>query len=128
MKKLLIPTFSLFLTSCATDSGVIERLQDTVSLNRIYQGYATWYSSGRKTASGERFNPNGMTVAHRTLPFGTVLKLTNPENGNSIKVVVNDRGPFVKGKDLDVSRGGAKALGFKEKGSAKLNIEVVKQP
>lgn len=97
-------------------------------INKTYQGYATWYSSGYRTASGEKFNPDGMTAAHRKLPFGTVLRLTNLENGNSIKVVVNDRGPFSKGKEIDVSRGAAKALGFHAKGTTKLGIEILQQP
>jgi rare lipoprotein A len=97
-------------------------------INKTYQGYATWYSSGLRTASGEKFNPDGLSAAHRKLPFGTVLRLTNLENGNSIKVVVNDRGPFVKGKEIDVSRGAAKALGFQAKGTTKLGIEILQQP
>ena len=73
---------------------------------------ASWYQAGRKTASGQRFDPNGNTVAHRTLPFGTKLKLTNPNNGRSIIATVNDRGPFIRGTGLDVARGGAQRLGF----------------
>ena len=97
-------------------------------LNTIYQGYATWYQTGRFTASGQKFYPDKFTVAHRTLPFGTELQLTNPANGNSIKVVVNDRGPHKKHRHYDVSRGVAKALDFKKRGVAKLNIELLRQP
>lgn len=79
--------------------------------------------SGRKTASGERFNPGGLTAAHRTLPFGTQLRLTNVRNGRSVVVRVNDRGPFVRGRMLDVSRGAAFALGFVGQGTAQLRVE-----
>jgi rare lipoprotein A len=79
---------------------------------------ASWYQSGTKTASGERFVPSGLTAAHRTLPFGTKLKVTH--KGKSVVVTVNDRGPFVKGRTLDLSRGAAKKLGMIDKGVAKV--------
>lgn len=103
-------------------------LEDQEVINKTYQGYATWYSSGSRTASGEKFNPDGFSAAHRKLPFGTVLRLTNLENGNSIRVIVNDRGPFVKKYEIDVSRGAAKELGFRHRGVTKLRIEVIEDP
>lgn len=87
---------------------------------------ASWYQHGKYTASGQRFDPNGFTVAHRTLPFGIKLKLTNPNNGKSIVVIVNDRGPFIKGTGLDVSRGAAQYLGFTKKGKTKLKMQILK--
>jgi rare lipoprotein A len=75
---------------------------------------ATWYDSGHRTATGEVFNPSGHTAAHRTLPFGSHVTMTNPRNGSSITVVINDRGPFVKGVTLDLARGAARAIGMKE--------------
>jgi rare lipoprotein A len=71
-----------------------------------------FYWEGRHTASGARFNPEGMTAAHRTLPFGTRLLVINPRNGKSVTVTVNDRGPFTRGVTLDLSRGAAKAIGL----------------
>ena len=73
---------------------------------------ATFYSSGRRTASGQTFDPRGYTAAHRTLPFGSRVTVTNPQNGNSITVVINDRGPFTRGVTLDLSRGAARAIGM----------------
>jgi rare lipoprotein A len=76
---------------------------------------ATWYGNelaGNRTANGERFNPNGLTAAHRTLPFGTCLLVANPKTGKSVKVRVNDRGPFTKGVSLDLSAGAARAIGM----------------
>jgi rare lipoprotein A len=73
---------------------------------------ASWYGpeSGNRTASGERFNPDGLTAASRTLPFGTCLVVTH--QGRSVRVRINDRGPFVAGRDLDLSRGAARAIGM----------------
>ena len=90
-----------------------------------YHGKASWYNKGVKTADGKKFNPDKYTVAHRTLPFGTMLRLTNVKNDKVIEAVVNDRGPFVRTRELDVSSGAAKALGFFHSGTAKLIIEVL---
>jgi rare lipoprotein A len=75
-------------------------------------GRASWYALHSKTASGERMNPSAMTAAHRTLPFGTKLRVTNQNNGKSVIVRINDRGPFIRGRVLDLSRGAAGQLGF----------------
>jgi rare lipoprotein A len=73
----------------------------------------SYYETGRWTASGEPFRPDGLTAAHRTLPFGTRLTVTNPRTGQSVTVVVNDRGPYVRGVSLDLSRGAARAIGMR---------------
>lgn len=73
---------------------------------------ATFYTSGRRTASGEAFNSGGYTAAHRTLPFGSQVTITNPENGRSVSVVINDRGPFTHGVTIDLARGAARAIGM----------------
>lgn len=82
--------------------------------------------AGRRTANGERFNPAALTAAHKTLPFNTKLRLTNPKTGKTIIVRINDRGPFIRGRHLDVSSGAAKALGFKQSGVATLHVVKVK--
>ena len=74
---------------------------------------SAYYWQGRRTASGEPFNPRGMTAAHRTLPFGTRLNVINPRTGQSVSVVINDRGPFVRGASLDLSLAAAKAIGMR---------------
>ena len=79
--------------------------------------------AGRRTASGERFNPNAMTAAHRTLRFGTRVRVTNFRNGRSVIVRINDRGPFVKGRAIDLSRGAARAIGMGS--SAHVRIQVI---
>ncbi|HYJ58489.1 MAG TPA: septal ring lytic transglycosylase RlpA family protein [Methyloceanibacter sp.] len=85
---------------------------------------ATWYGhelAGNRTASGERFNPNGLTAAHRSLPFGTCLRIGNPKTGRSVAVRVNDRGPFTKGVSLDLSYGAARAIGMRSTQSVTVN-------
>ncbi|MFE0016335.1 septal ring lytic transglycosylase RlpA family protein [Mesorhizobium sp. NPDC059054] len=81
-------------------------------------GRASWYALHSKTASGERMNPSALTAAHRSLPFGTRLKVTNKNNGKTVVVRINDRGPFIKGRVLDLSRGAARQLGFVSSGHA----------
>lgn len=91
----------------------------------VQEGEASWYGPGfhgRKTASGERFNTNEMTAAHKTLPFGTVLKVTNLSNGNSVIVTINDRGPYVRGRIIDLSKAAKDALAMG--GTAQVRLEV----
>ncbi|WP_036260928.1 septal ring lytic transglycosylase RlpA family protein [Methylocapsa aurea] len=83
---------------------------------------ASFYSSGSLTASGERFDPSGFTAASRTLPFGARLQVTNPTTGRSVVVRINDRGPFIRGRSLDLAMGAAEALGIIGQGVAKLKI------
>jgi rare lipoprotein A len=86
---------------------------------------SAWYAEGKHTASGQRFNPHGLTAAHRTFPFGTKLLVINPHNGKSVTVTINDRGPFVKGIGLDLSAGAAKVIGLTGTGAvcmAKLGV------
>jgi len=85
-------------------------------------GKASYYKHGHRTASGERFNPNDYTAAHRTLPFGTRVLVTNLKTGKSVIVRVNDRGPFIKSRIIDVSFGAAKVLGITATGVATVKI------
>jgi rare lipoprotein A len=83
-------------------------------------GSASWYALYSQTASGEQMNPAELTAAHRTLPFGTKLKVINQRNGKSVVVRINDRGPFIKGRMIDLSKAAAKKLGFIDKGVTKI--------
>lgn len=78
----------------------------------VQSGGASWYGHGSRTASGERFNTGGMTAAHRSLPFGTRVKVVHKGTGRAVVVRINDRGPFVRGRIIDLSRGAARALGM----------------
>jgi rare lipoprotein A len=75
-------------------------------------GRASWYALTSRTASGERMNPSALTAAHRNLPFGTKLRVTNKRNGKAVVVRINDRGPFIKGRVIDLSKAAARQLGF----------------
>ncbi|MGA7615002.1 MAG: septal ring lytic transglycosylase RlpA family protein [Thermoanaerobaculia bacterium] len=94
-----------------------------------FTGTASWYGqefAGRTTSNGEIFDPMLLTAAHRSLPFGTVLRVTNPANGESVLVRINDRGPFIEGRVLDLSYAAAKAIGLVEAGIGTVNAEVVR--
>jgi rare lipoprotein A len=88
-------------------------------------GVASYYKSGRLTANGERFNPNGYTAAHRSLKFGTKVRVTNLRNGRSVIVRINDRGPFVSGRIIDLTYGAAIAVGLPDCGIAQVQVAVV---
>ncbi|MDQ0437721.1 rare lipoprotein A [Kaistia dalseonensis] len=85
-------------------------------------GRASWYKLGGRTASGERNNPGALTAAHRSLPFGTRVRVENLKNGKYVVVRINDRGPFVGGRVIDVSRAAAQQLGMMSSGTAKVRI------
>jgi len=105
------------------------QISSNISDSSYYQvGIASWYGrefQGRLTASGEPFDMNKYTAAHRTLPFGSVILVTNLENGKKVKCIVNDRGPFKKNRILDVSYKAAKDLDMLTKGEAKVGITVL---
>lgn len=92
---------------------------------RRYNAHASWYRHGRVTANGERFNPLGMTAAHKSLPFGTTVRFTNLDNGQSVTVRINDRGPFIRGREFDLSLGAARALGMEQRGVMILVAEIM---
>ncbi|MFQ5973820.1 MAG: septal ring lytic transglycosylase RlpA family protein [Alphaproteobacteria bacterium] len=121
------------------NAGVADTLQDKHENAGVAQapdedatrqeevGIASWYGPryhGRTTASGERFDMTRHTAAHRTLPFGTRVRVTNLENGHSVVVTINDRGPFVKGRIIDVSKHAAEHLGFRRQGTAHVRVRV----
>lgn len=86
-------------------------------------GGASWYALRSRTASGEMMNPSAMTAAHKTLPMGSKVKVTNLRNGRTVVVRINDRGPFIKGRHIDLSKGAAQKLGFIGAGHTKVQID-----
>ena len=99
----------------------------TPSGNHVMEGVAAWYGhkfAGRRTASGKRFNPNALTAAHPTLPFGTRVNVTNTRNNRSVLVTINDRGPTSPKRMLDVSAAAAKKLGFVRAGLTDVKLEI----
>jgi rare lipoprotein A len=123
--------------SAAIISSALVLAQSTAPLAPAATGDAStngklaWYGrkfAGRKTASGERYNPDAMTMAHKTLPFGTMVKVTNPSNGKSVSLRVNDRGPTQADRAGDVSLAAARALGMVRAGVIDAELQVVSAP
>lgn len=109
-----------------------DRIKKDNNNNDLYYqvGYASWYGRefhGRKTASGERFNMNRLTAAHKKLPFGTQVLVKNLENDKSVKVTINDRGPYRKGRIIDLSYAAAKKLGIIASGEARVGITIIRK-
>jgi len=100
-----------------------------VETNNLGIMTASWYGPrfhGKSTANGETFDQSALTAAHKSLPFGTLLKITNLRNHRSVIIRINDRGPYVDGRDLDLSKATAKALGILHKGVVKVKVEELK--
>jgi rare lipoprotein A len=109
----------------------LDARQATAAEREPHQsGIASIYStdSGSRTASGQRLNPKALTAAHRTLPFGTKVHVTNKKNGRSVVVTINDRGPFIRGRVIDLTPAGARALGFSGLTKVALEIERPVEP
>jgi rare lipoprotein A len=111
--------------AAATAAAVVMSCAALPAQAKEFSGTASWYQMGTRTASGAKYNPDGLSAAHRTLPFGTKLKVTNIRNGKSVHVVVNDRGPFAGKRVIDVSRGAARQLGMISSGTARVSVQVV---
>lgn len=108
----------------AAPEPIVEESQERGSF--IAEGNASFYGAkfhGRKTASGAIFNKHAMTAAHRNLPFGTRVRVTHVHNGRSVVVTINDRGPFIKSRIIDVSRAAAEQLGMVQQGVARVRLE-----
>lgn len=121
MKRLAVIIGLVLLTSCA--SSPPRDYEPEPGARYIT---ASWYGQdfhGRPTSSGERYDMYGFTAAHKTMKFGTKLRVTNPDTDKSVEVIVNDRGPFIWGRDLDLSYGAAREIGFAEKGVGKVMVE-----
>ena len=110
----------------AIKPDITVRKVETEGTHRVVStqtGMASYYWQGQMTASGVRFNPNAMTAAHRTLPFGTKVRVTNKRNGKSVVVTINDRGPFIRGRIIDLSNAAAGVIGMRSSGVAPVTVE-----
>jgi len=128
----LLVTALALLTACTTANGPTA---PSVTINTHNggpltwtTGTASWYGTGARTANGERYRPDGITAAHRTLPFGTRVLVERVDTGESVVVRINDRGPFIKGRIIDLSRGAARKLGILEKGVTEVRITALNDP
>jgi rare lipoprotein A len=120
-----IPT-DVTIQKASVESG--RKKSSRAVTKHALNGKASWYGPGfhgKKTASGEIYNQHKLTAAHKTLPLGTKARVTNLENGNSVEVEINDRGPFVEGRIIDLSRAAAGVLGFIELGLAPVQVELI---
>ena len=123
-RKITLTLASLFVSAAAGFyPAFADAKPEDTSGRPIQSGQASWYGPGfhgRRTASGETFNANAMTAAHRTLPFGTRVRVLNKRTGQSVVVRINDRGPYAHGRVLDLSRASAQAIGISGVGSIEI--------
>jgi rare lipoprotein A len=133
---LLLALLALATTACGAATPRPESPESTTTTppsraRKTQDGNATWYGGkfhGRKTASGERYNQNAFTAAHRTLPFGTRVRVTNKKNGKSVQVRINDRGPFGGRAIIDLSRAAARDIDMISDGIVPVHLEVLWSP
>jgi rare lipoprotein A len=131
----VVATLILPLAACSSlGMANANKTDDSLAgyaVKHVEHGKASWYSvrtnRGTKTASGERLDERAATAAHKTLPMGTKVRVTNLKNGTSEVVRINDRGPFIKGRVIDVTIGTAERLGFVRSGVVPVKVEVLKK-
>ncbi len=121
----------MFLFTPALQAPLVARPSEPIKPLKVWEGTASWYGSnfhGRKTSNGEIYDMNAPTAAHQTLPFGSLVRLVDLKSGKSQIVRINDRGPFVEGRELDVSVYTAVRLDMQERGVARLRLELLEVP
>jgi rare lipoprotein A len=104
---------------------VCSNFTSTISSAAAQVGMASYYRHGKFTANGEKFNPQGLTAAHPTLPFGTKVRVINVRNGKAVVVRINDRGPFIRGRIIDLAFGAARVVGLSRAGVMKVRLEIL---
>jgi rare lipoprotein A len=119
--------FALMLAALLAVAPARAFAPERMHLGETQHGLASWYGAeqGRHTASGERFNPHALTAAHRHLPFGTIVRVTNELNGLTVDVRINDRGPWRHGRIIDVTDAAANILQMKKRGTVPVTIEII---
>ena len=126
----------ILIPSCASTGNATTRksasgVDSQYEVKAVEHGKASWYSiktnGGTRTASGQRLTNHGTTAAHKTLPMGTKVRVTNLANGKSEVVTINDRGPFIRGRIIDLTIGSAERLGFRHRGITNVKVEVLKK-
>jgi rare lipoprotein A len=118
----------MILAGCTSTSAVGGSKTKDYAKSHALSGQASWYGDkfhGKLTASGETYNKNAYTAAHKTLPFGTIVRVTNTANNKSVDVKINDRGPYVKGRVIDLSHKAFSQIGDVKKGVAPVKIEII---
>lgn len=121
----------MFLISPALEAPLVAHLSAPVQPLKVWVGNASWYGDdfkGKKTANGERFNPEGLTAAHPSLPFGSWVRIVNTRNGKFDVVRINDRGPYQEGREIDVSYRVARKIGLIGSGVSQVRLELMQLP
>ena len=128
VELLPVLVMSIMLTGACAERKAPSTSPASIERHHAETGQASWYGKahqGQRTASGERFDMRALTAAHRTLPFGTIVRVTNLGNSRSVNVRINDRGPFRRGRIIDLSYEAAKKLGIAARGTALVEITVI---
>lgn len=124
----LIPLL-LTVSAAAQEAEIVDdQVVDIDTATEMDGGMASYYGdelAGNRTASGERFDPDQLTAAHRTLPFGSMVRVTNTSNGDSVVVRINDRGPFSRGRVIDISHAAARQIGMHRSGTARVKLALL---
>lgn len=121
----------MFLIPVAMEAPLVARQSEPIKPLRVWVGNASWYGQefhGRKTANGERFDCEALTAAHPTLPFGSLVRVVNPRNGQFELVRINDRGPYQEGREIDVSYRVARKIGLIHPGVSQVQLELLALP
>ena len=121
----------MFLFAQGLEAPLVATPNTPIKPLKVWTGIASWYGprfQGRTTANGEQFDMTALTAAHPTLPFGSLVRVTNPRSGKSQVVRINDRGPFVEGRELDVSYAVANKIGLVNGGLVRLRLELLEVP
>jgi len=121
----------MFAVAQGLEAPAIADRADPPKPVRTWQGVASWYGphfQGRKTSNGEIYDMYALTAAHRTLPIGSLVRVVDPRTNRGVVVRINDRGPFIDGREIDVSYEAARSLGFDHRGLARLRIELLEVP
>ena len=128
---MLLSLITMAMNAQSNDLVEVKALRTTKEVtlkNRQEGGKATYYKSGRETASGKSYDKNKLTAAHKTLPFGTVVRVTNKKNGKTVDVEITDRGPFGPGRIIDLSLAAAKELDMMKSGVVPVIVSILKVP
>jgi rare lipoprotein A len=128
IRRYLLVLLSLWLEACAIKIGEPRRKTAIYDIKPVHvqTGIASWYRDHR-TASGERFNVNALAAAHKSLPFGSKVRVIDLKTGKSVIVRINDRGPYIRGRIIDLTVGAARELGMYHQGVARVRIEVLRE-
>ena len=121
----------MFLIAPVMEAPLVAHLSEPIKPIKSWVGNASWYGQefdGKKTANGERFDPESLTAAHPNLPFGSIVRVVNPRNGKYELVRINDRGPYQEGREIDVSYRVARKIGLTHAGVTKVRLELMQLP